>query len=675
MKKTFIAMVILGFLFSACGDDDSPRCGDGVIDTELGEQCDGRNVGGYTCQDVDPNTLGGVLRCHNPGHENECKFDLSTCERPTCGNNIAEAGEQCDGYDLKGESCIGMGHDAGTLKCYGPDDENPCTYDESGCLNSPYCGDGYVDVSEGEECDGTSLNGETCQSLGFLGGNLFCTSDCEFDTGDCQEPVCGNDLREADEVCDGGDLNGENCITMGYLEGELECAEDCLSFDESGCSGHPVCGDGVIEGNEVCDGGALGGESCVTRGYLEGSLACAEDCKSFDESGCSGTSNCVVDYPLGALPDGVPVNVDGDLSGATDDNSTSCNTFGIIGSVDQVVQFTLPMGGDVTVQYEFGMMAMSVIALFNAANENCDDEELACEDASMDGQIFYEGLSSGSYFLIVEDASFMGGGGPYSLVLTATVSEDPEICDNSIDDNGNGLIDCEDSAHCCGEAHCSSDPDYCNLDASTCTSDASCQGGICFREEDTGWPAGFCTSDCGNTGTCGSSGLECVQYTPSGGSPMDVCIATCSGESSDCREGYLCSDFGNGLIACYPDCVDNSECPDTGECNLESGMCEPNKGLNPTGGECTGYDACEGGVCFKEADFGVNAGYCSSTCSLSDPHCPNDGVCVNYFDTPADDGYCFVACNDVGDCRDDTNFQCVENSHNPPPADLICDWN
>jgi YVTN family beta-propeller protein len=45
------------------------------------------------------------------------------------------------------------------------------------------CGDGGV--SPTEECDGESLDNQTCESLGFNGGTLTCTATCEFDTDEC----------------------------------------------------------------------------------------------------------------------------------------------------------------------------------------------------------------------------------------------------------------------------------------------------------------------------------------------------------------------------------------------------------------------------------------------------------------------------------------------------------
>jgi hypothetical protein len=49
-----------------------------------------------------------------------------------CGNNIKETGEQCDGSDLGGATCQSLGYSGGTLSCR-PD----CTFNTSGCYTAP----------------------------------------------------------------------------------------------------------------------------------------------------------------------------------------------------------------------------------------------------------------------------------------------------------------------------------------------------------------------------------------------------------------------------------------------------------------------------------------------------------------------------------------------------------
>ncbi len=47
----------------------------------------------------------------------------------------------------------------------------------------PVCGDGRVESPE--TCDGTDLQGMTCQDFGFTGGALLCGDDCTIDTVEC----------------------------------------------------------------------------------------------------------------------------------------------------------------------------------------------------------------------------------------------------------------------------------------------------------------------------------------------------------------------------------------------------------------------------------------------------------------------------------------------------------
>ncbi len=47
------------------------------------------------------------------------------------------------------------------------------------------CGNGAIDA--GEDCDGAELGGATCVSIGFPGGALGCNAACHFDTGACSD--------------------------------------------------------------------------------------------------------------------------------------------------------------------------------------------------------------------------------------------------------------------------------------------------------------------------------------------------------------------------------------------------------------------------------------------------------------------------------------------------------
>ncbi|EYF07738.1 DUF4215 domain-containing protein [Chondromyces apiculatus] len=78
----------------------------------------------------------------------------------------------------------------------------------------------------------------------------------------------------------------------------------------AGGSVNALCGDGVREGFEECDGGDLGAQTCQSLGYDEGDLACATTC-SFDLSACSSAERCAD-------------AIDNDLDGATDCDDADC---------------------------------------------------------------------------------------------------------------------------------------------------------------------------------------------------------------------------------------------------------------------------------------------------------------------------------------------------------------
>jgi len=254
--------------FDTGGCQMGSECGDGVA--EGSEECDADDFGGASCQSLGWD--GGILAC-----DAACHYDPSGCQGtgPVCGNDAQEYGEDCDGADLGGETCVSQGFSSGTLACAAD-----CVFDTDECV-SQICGNGAIE--EGEDCDGADLNGETCVGLGFDSGTLACAGDCRFDMGACESVTCPNGVIDAGEDCDGGDLGGQTCGGLGYVGGTLACAGNCV-FDEGGCLDE-ICGNGSREGTEACDTGDLDGETCVSQGFAAGTLACDTNC-DFDTTGC-----------------------------------------------------------------------------------------------------------------------------------------------------------------------------------------------------------------------------------------------------------------------------------------------------------------------------------------------------------------------------------------------------
>nr|HEX4313170.1 hypothetical protein [Kofleriaceae bacterium] len=235
-------------------------CGDGSA--EGTEDCDGSDLAGQTCFGLGFTT--GTLTCSAL-----CRFDTSACT--SCGNNVIEPGETCDAVQVGSATCataFGSAFNFGLLTC-----NNTCTgFDDRFCSE---CGNGVAENRE--QCDGADTLGQSCQDFGFSAGTLGCTADCQIDTSTCT--TCGDGVIGPGEACEPTDLDGQTCKTQGFTSGSLLCAPDCTGFDTEQCD---TCGNGVIDGTEACDGSNLGGATC------NGTLSCKADCSGYNTAACDG---------------------------------------------------------------------------------------------------------------------------------------------------------------------------------------------------------------------------------------------------------------------------------------------------------------------------------------------------------------------------------------------------
>jgi hypothetical protein len=131
--------------------------------------------------------------------------------------------------------------------------------DEGGAL----CGDGVVSGSEecdcaGRPCREEQLGGTTCVDVDdpftgpLTGGTLSCNpASCRFDTSMCSS--CGDGRVNGNEVCDGELLAPVSCRELGRgTAGEVACGADC-QLDTSACT---ACGYGFDF--STCDGWTVG---------------------------------------------------------------------------------------------------------------------------------------------------------------------------------------------------------------------------------------------------------------------------------------------------------------------------------------------------------------------------------------------------------------------------------
>ncbi len=398
-------------------------------------------------------------------------------------------------------------------------------------LVSPVCGDGDV---IGEECD----DGDTAPGDG-------CSATCTVETGfDCSgspsacEPICGDGLVLGDEGCDDGDLDGgDGCSAACIVEIGFQCGGS-----PSVCTA--ICGDGLIHGAETCD------DNNVAAGD-----GCSATCTTEAGWNCSGTpSTCTAICGDGLLRDGEACD-DGDLTSG-DGCSATC-----------------------TIETGFA----------------CSGEPSACDGICGDGLI--KGTEA------CDDA---GGNGSLAsccavtcqLDAGGTACDDGNACTTSDACSGgaNSCVggpppNCDDQNTCTADScnpatGCVNDgparDGFACADADPCTQNEVCSGGICTGPVGGDADAdGYCDAHEALVGCNPNDGNEIPpQGTLFGGKPVNG--------SGNLLVTFLAPANDKVLKASDPSCATAGVCGGTGFCTVGkiADPCSTNAECNQPAGTC-----------------------------------------------------------------------------------------
>ena len=154
----------------------------------------------------------------------------------------------------------------------------------------PACGDACEEVSDGDG-DGVDDEDDNCPAVS--------NADQTDSDGDSFGDVCDNCSQVTNEAQIDSDEDGvgnicDNCwetVNPDQLDSDETC--DTPPYEINPACGDacdiPLCGNGVRDGDEVCDGTDMGGETCESQGHddAEGFLMCLPDCGGFDTTGCT----------------------------------------------------------------------------------------------------------------------------------------------------------------------------------------------------------------------------------------------------------------------------------------------------------------------------------------------------------------------------------------------------
>ena len=527
------------------------------------------------------------------------------------------------------------------------DVSSPCFADED-CLNGQICKSGDCILS------GTDTGSDPTDT-----GDPIDTGD-PTDTGDPEdvESFCGDGIQDRGESCDEGENNsnvipnacrtncaeawcgdgvidsGEQCDPSEEANGD-NCGQDCAWLEEEECipcADHVECRDYFSEENWDCLSGI-----CV-----DSSVYCNPQIP--EQSNCNEHSICVdttyggrcFDPSCAACPgEGCQEicwnEIDDDLNGLSDCYDSACE---------------MACRDDLCFQDESMRCTndQNCAELFGPGSACFDGHcRLACQTNDPCNSAYQNGICQ---HLSRYDVGFCEGDNCSAF----------EICNNDIDDDSDGRIDCADS-DC--EIFCES---MCEI----CQEDLDC--GIGLRCND-----GFCRARCEGDDECEYATREMICEN-------SFCVdLRC--EEAPCRscEGDEDCDFGMGCMGniCRTVCAESTDCsmgPDGSFMDCREGVCidpmcsDPREEICDDGRDNNGnglIDCLEPSCCIhpfcqnQPQCFGASCMRCSDT-----NFCADGQFCF--------DGFCRTGCAPESVCyeMDDERIMCNDQGYCPYP---MCD--
>jgi hypothetical protein len=205
----------------------------------------------------------------------------------------------CLGLWLGAWSCgpSHCGYNAGDATCAGRDASAPycnlCVGHNDGCVATPPSDAGCVLVTDSGIFDPTVVPPETegttvAPTTGPGPGPSPSTGAPQTDTSSSTTTPVDPDTSSSTTDVTTEALTGASETTLEgtSASGTESTGSSSTTADESTGPPPPMCGNGVLEGMELCDGAALDDQECVDfPGKGGGTLACTQMCQ-FDLAGC-----------------------------------------------------------------------------------------------------------------------------------------------------------------------------------------------------------------------------------------------------------------------------------------------------------------------------------------------------------------------------------------------------
>lgn len=423
----------------------------------------------------------------------------------------------------------------------------------------PVCGDGVVSPEISEQCDGTELNGTTCEDLGFAGGGtLLCNDQCGFNTVGCVlfGGGCGDGIQDQGEDCDDGNTSaGDGCNSLCQDEscgdgidndGNAEQCDDGNQSNTDGCLNNcqsARCGDNFVQtGFEGCDdGNALNTDACTGTcqpaecgdGFVRTNIEECDDSNTSNGDGCD--QNCLIETPAGCGNNILEVNLGEECEDGNTNNNDGCSAACQIESCnDGVVQ--APLGeqcddGNNTAGDGCNAQCRNEFCgdgiKNNGQNEQCDDGNTAsgdgcnnqCRDEFCGDGVDNDGANEGC-----DDGNANNNDACTTLCQPPTCGDTivstGEQCDDGNQSNTDACRNCQNAV--CGDGFIRSGTETCD-DGNTANGDG-------------------CSSVCQIETFCGNGVAEGAEQCDDNNEiNTDACLDTCV--AATCGDGFIRDGF------------------------------------------------------------------------------------------------------------------------------------
>lgn len=481
----------------------------------------------------------------------------------------------------------------------------------------------------GGSTGGSATGGDSTggAATGGEGGTTMTTSTTE--------DLCGNGVKDDGEQCDGQDFAGKTCASLGFAGGNLQCNGFC-AIVASGCTPPENC-------NNAQDDDQDGQYDCL-------------------DPDCANQPVCLDSCAAPTLVTLPSFNF-ADTTGRPAVQTSSCSA--AEGS-EMIFQLTAPDTVDMTVTvYSFGFADFVV-----HVRTDCADlaSEIHCENSFAGGDFQAESfllplVKDQTYFVIVDGVK-ASDFGQFQIDMQIPLPESDFECEDLFDNDVDGYLDCDDATNCQVSFACTpgNEPPgaqcFSHNDCAATGNDPVCLG------LQQGFVDGYCSEFCDLAApACAGDGI-CADPASVTGKPVSVngiCFDACA-TNADCRPGYECVDRGLAQLVCIvapekqcDDLQDNDadglfDCQDP-DCQV-SAACQP--GFKATGQPCTLNNECFANandpICLTQSFFGALDGYCSQYCDLASSDCGGGAICTQgwvFIDAPV----CLDICNVQADCR------------------------